>query len=89
VCDHLILLSQGKAVLTGDIDDLVTGHRILVGSSAAEPPVAAGAVIHRSSTERQASLLVRGDADEVPGWHVEPPSLDALIRGYLRAARGR
>jgi ABC-2 type transport system ATP-binding protein len=89
VCDHLVLLSQGKAILTGNIDELVAGHRILVGPSAAEPPVAADAVVHRTSTERQASLLVRGDADELPGWHVEPPSLDALVRGYLRGARGR
>jgi ABC-2 type transport system ATP-binding protein len=84
-----VLLSQGRVVLTGQIEDLVEEHRILVGPSSAEPPVGAGAVVHSSSTERQTSLLVHGHADEMAGWHVETPSLDALIRGYLRAARGR
>lgn len=87
VCDHLVLLSDGQLVLTGQIEDLIGGHRVLIGPATAELPVSAGAVIHRGGTERQTSLLVRGHPEQVPGWDQEAPNLDALILGYLRTRR--
>jgi ABC-2 type transport system ATP-binding protein len=89
VCDHLVLLSDGRLALAGQIEDLIDGHRVLIGPAAAELPIREDAVIHRGGTERQTLLFVRGHPDRVPGWDQEAPSLDALILGYLRTGRAR
>jgi ABC-2 type transport system ATP-binding protein len=87
VGDHLVLLGKGTVVLTGPIDDLVADHRVLVGPAAVDPPITADLVVNRTGTERQTSLLVRGHADETPGWGEQTPGLDAIVLGYLRASR--
>jgi ABC-2 type transport system ATP-binding protein len=87
VCDHLVLLGRGTVALTGAIDEILAGHRILVGSGAADPAISRDVVVHRSGTERQTSLLVRGRADPVDGWYEQAPDLEAVVLGYLRAAR--
>jgi ABC-2 type transport system ATP-binding protein len=89
VCDHLILLSAGQISLAGRIDDLIGEHRVLIGPAAAQPPISTDTVVHRGGTERQTALLVRGHTDQAPGWDSEAASLDTLILGYLRTARGR
>ncbi|GAA0643005.1 ABC transporter ATP-binding protein [Kutzneria viridogrisea] len=86
VCDHLVLLIGGAVRLTGPIEDLLAEHRVLVGPASRAASV--DGVVQASSTERQATLLVRGES--VPeGWAGEQPTLEALVLGYLRAARAR
>jgi len=86
VCDHLLLVAAGRVRLAGDVDDVLAAHRVLVGPRDQESAVT-GSVVSASRTERQAALLVHGAAPAPPGWLAEPPDLESLVVGYLRAAR--
>nr|WP_062341660.1 ABC transporter ATP-binding protein [Herbidospora sakaeratensis] len=85
VCDHLILVSQGRVQVAGDIEELVAAHRLLVGP-AGGPPAGSYDVVGRSDTERQTTLLVRlrGPVHD-PRWTARELSLEDLVLGYLRA----
>src|SRR3984885_2471904 len=89
VADYLILLSQGRVQVAGEVDDLLASHRMLTGP-AAEAGRQAGRlnVVHARRGGAQAHLLVRtnGTADPVPsGWDTHPVSLEELSLAYLRA----
>jgi ABC-2 type transport system ATP-binding protein len=87
VCDHLLLLANGRVHLAGDVESLLAQHQLLIGP-AESMPFAASAVVERRVTGRQASVLLRtpwsGSAD---GWTRVTPSLEELTLAYLRAAR--
>jgi ABC-2 type transport system ATP-binding protein len=88
VCDHILLLDEGRVQLDGDIDEVLAAHRILVGPAAAESTVA-GTLVSATRTERQSTLLLR-EAEPAPaGWAGTEPDLEALVLGYLRASRER
>jgi ABC-2 type transport system ATP-binding protein len=84
ICDHLLLLSEGRVRLAGDVEDLLAEHRLLVGPRTLEVPP--DVVVERRDTERQSTLLVRGLAD-LPDAEVHEPSLEELALGYFRAGR--
>ncbi|QUQ72391.1 ABC transporter ATP-binding protein [Kutzneria sp. CA-103260] len=88
VCDHLLLVAEGRVQLVGDVEDVLADHRVLIGPPATESSVP-GTVVSASRTERQATLLVRGGTDVPDGWAAEQPDLEALVMGYLRASRER
>ncbi|MFC3895883.1 ATP-binding cassette domain-containing protein [Lentzea rhizosphaerae] len=88
VCDHLLLIDDGRVQVDGDIEEVLAQHRILVGPAADESAVE-GTLISATRTERQATLLVR-EARPVPkGWAGTEPDLESLVMGYLRASRER
>ena len=85
VCDHLVILSQGRVQLAGDIDALREQHRLLVGPRM-DPAVAAAdpAVVSARHAGRETALLVRRDGATPPaGWRSEPVSLEELVLAYL------
>jgi ABC-2 type transport system ATP-binding protein len=86
VCDSLLLLSSANVQLTGQIEDILAGHRWVVGP-ADEVGLASKfhSVIHASSTLRQVSLLVKLDCPLVlsDSWTVRAPSLEDIVLGYL------
>jgi ABC-2 type transport system ATP-binding protein len=88
VADYLVLLSEGRVQVAGEVDGLLASHRVLTGP-AAEAGAQAGRlnVVHARRGEVQAHLLVRmnGTADPVPsGWDAHPVSLEELALAYLR-----
>ena len=88
VADYLVLLSQGRVQVAGEVDGLLASHRVLTGP-AAEAGTQAGRlnVVHARRGGVQAHLLVRmnGAADPVPsGWDAHPVSLEELALAYLR-----
>jgi ABC-2 type transport system ATP-binding protein len=89
VADYLILLSGGRLQVAGEVDDLLSSHRMLTGP-AAEADRYAGQ-LHVVQTRRaaaQAHLLVQTSdpAGPVPpGWEAHPVSLEELVLAYLRA----
>jgi ABC-2 type transport system ATP-binding protein len=88
VCDHLLLIDEGRVQVDGDIEEVLARHRILVGPAADESAVG-GTLISATRTERQSTLLLR-DAERAPeGWAGAEPDLEALVMGYLRASRER
>jgi ABC-type multidrug transport system ATPase subunit len=87
VCDSLIVLSAANVKLAGELDDIMAGHRLVVGP-VAEKTLASSQhfVIGCSQTERQVSMLVRLDGTLVLGdaWSVTEPSLEEIVLAYLQ-----
>jgi ABC-2 type transport system ATP-binding protein len=85
VCDHLVVLNDGRVTLTGDIDTLLAEHRLLVGPRTATDPDRAGAVVEAVHSDRHTTLLVRdGALTPAPGWQAQPVALEDLVLAYLR-----
>jgi ABC-2 type transport system ATP-binding protein len=87
VADYLILLSQGRVQVVGEVDDLLAGHRILTAPTAEADNYADRPVVHLRRAEAQTHLLVRATADDAvpPGWEAHPVGLEELTLAYLRA----
>ncbi|WNV89435.1 ABC transporter ATP-binding protein [Umezawaea sp. Da 62-37] len=85
ICDHLLLLSEGRVQLAGDVEDLLAEHRLLIGPRSLDVPAAA--VVERRDTERQSTVLVRGVDLPPPDAEAHVPTLEELALGYLRAGR--
>jgi len=86
VADYLILMSQGRVQLAGEVDDLLASHRMLTGPTAEAGNYAERPVVHVRRAEAQAHLLVRATADDpIPrGWEAHPVGLEELALAYLR-----
>ena len=88
VADYLVLLSDGRVQVAGEVDDLLARHRVLTGPSAQADRYAERlTVVHARRGEAQAHLLVRtnGGASPVPqGWEAHPVGLEELALAYLR-----
>jgi len=86
VADYLILLSQGRVQVAGEVDDLLASHRMLTGPTAEADTYAERPVVHMRRAGAQAHLLVRASADDPvpPGWEAHPVGLEELALAYLR-----
>src|SRR5260370_15915644 len=88
VADYLILVSRGRAQVTGEVDDLLARHRVLTGPATeadrfAERP----GVVHAWRGAAQAHPLIRTNPTTYPvspGWAAHPGSLEGLALAYLR-----
>lgn len=89
VCDYLVILSQGRVQLAGDIEELVGSHALVVGprrdDAAANP-----SAIEVIQTERQTTQLVRTSQPEpahvcADGSTVRPATLEEIVLAYMRA----
>jgi ABC-2 type transport system ATP-binding protein len=86
VCDHLVLVTDGRLQLVGEIDALLDAHRVLTGPGM-DLPSRLG-VVHVDRGERVAHVLARVDsAEPMPGWEAHPVGLEELVLGYLRRAQ--
>ena len=85
VCDYLVIISQGRVQVAGDIDELMGTHHLLVGPRTDDGTAPSGVeVIKTSHTERQTSLWVRGRVANLDdGWREQPLSLEELVITYL------
>jgi ABC-2 type transport system ATP-binding protein len=86
VADYLILLSQGRVQMAGEVDELLAGHRLLTGPAAEADRYNDRPVVHVRRGQAQAHLLVRaGFGDPVPpGWEAHAVGLEELALAYLR-----
>ncbi|RKT86478.1 ABC-2 type transport system ATP-binding protein [Saccharopolyspora antimicrobica] len=83
VCDHLVLLGNGRVRLDGSVADLVAGHRVLRGDG--QPPVAPGEIIDSSrSGHEQVLLTKRSGPVAAPGWREHTPRLNDIALAYMR-----
>jgi len=85
VCDHLVILSQGRTQLVGPIDDVLRGHRLLTGPRTDAAAVArVHEVIRESHTERQTTLLVRANGHVYDSsWQLHEVDLEEVVLAYL------
>jgi ABC-2 type transport system ATP-binding protein len=84
--DYLIMVSQGRVQVAGEVDAILASHRMLTGPAAEADRYAEHAVVHVRRAGAQAHLLVRATADDsVPrGWESQPVGLEELALAYLR-----
>jgi ABC-2 type transport system ATP-binding protein len=85
VCDYLIILSASHVQLAGDIQEMTSTHKRLVGPRQDESAVAGvHDVIEASHTERQTTLLVRVNGHLFDSsWDVQEVSLEDIVLAYL------
>jgi ABC-2 type transport system ATP-binding protein len=87
ICDYVVMLSDGRVQLAGQVDAVLAGHRVLTG-----PPdqvsrlPATLAPVRIAQAGAQAHLLVRttGGPQPVPrGFTAQPAVLEELVLAYL------
>nr|WP_042187631.1 ABC transporter ATP-binding protein [Kibdelosporangium sp. MJ126-NF4]CEL18234.1 Methionine ABC transporter ATP-binding protein [Kibdelosporangium sp. MJ126-NF4]CTQ90535.1 Methionine ABC transporter ATP-binding protein [Kibdelosporangium sp. MJ126-NF4] len=88
VCDHILLIDDGRVQVDGDIEEVLAEHRILVGPVTDESAVE-GTLVSATRTERQSTMLLRAAEQTPEGWADTEPDLESLVMGYLRASRER
>ncbi|MEU4095252.1 ABC transporter ATP-binding protein [Streptomyces sp. NPDC026673] len=82
VCDHLLLLGEGRVRLAGGTDELLAAHRRITGTGADLGP---HTVVEEHVSGRGRTALVRpGGALDGDGWLVEEPTLEELVLAHLR-----
>lgn len=87
-CDHLIVLAGGRVQLAGDIDTLLTGHRVLTGPAhQATSHIPSEVIVGIETTARQATVLI-DDPALLPGpdWVTQPATVEDIVLAHLRAA---
>jgi ABC-2 type transport system ATP-binding protein len=84
-CDYLIVLSESRVQVLGEVDELLSRHKILIGPRRNGERVAGvDVVVQASHTDRQTTMLVRSDAEITdPSWTVHPVGLEELVLAYL------
>jgi len=85
VCDHMMVLARGRFRLIDDTNDIVKTHKILIGPRERAGSISGVAqVLHQSTTDRQATLLVRTNGPIIdPSWMVNQASLEDVVLAYL------
>ncbi|MBM3933630.1 MAG: ABC transporter ATP-binding protein [SAR202 cluster bacterium] len=86
VCDSMLLVYGGRMQIFGEVDQILAGHRIVIGPVGEEALASkVHEVIHQSRAEKQVSTLVKLDGPLVLGdrWAVHEPSLEDIVLGYL------
>ncbi|MDH6521539.1 ABC-2 type transport system ATP-binding protein [Streptomyces sp. SAI-135] len=87
VCDHLVVLADGRVRLTGEADDLVADHYRLTGSreDLAELPDTTE-VVKSEHTGGRSTLIVHSPGPVPYGIRAEHPDLEDVILAYLERA---
>jgi ABC-2 type transport system ATP-binding protein len=85
VCDHVVVLTEGRAHLTAEVDQALSAHLIAVGAS--DDVAALDDIIDVRTAGHDATALIRS-AEPLLGaggltWH--RPTFEELLLGYLRA----
>jgi ABC-2 type transport system ATP-binding protein len=87
VCDYLIVLTESRVQLAGEVASLLAAHRRISGPQRDPQTLPSGMqVIEQRHTGRQSTFLVRCEDPVLdPAWTVTPVSLDDLVIAYMGA----
>ena len=85
VCDYIVLLSDGRVRLEGNVEGLIESHRLLTG---AKRPLGnirnVTQIVRARHSGRQSTLLVRSEGPIVdPTWAVDHVGLEELLLAYM------
>ena len=91
VCDHLVILADGRTQVAGPIEDLLASHRLLTGPRSEAGRVArAHDVVRESHSAHQTTLLVRASGHVYDArWQVHELELEEIVLAYLGQGRAR
>ncbi|MYU33329.1 ATP-binding cassette domain-containing protein [Streptomyces sp. SID8358] len=87
ICDYLLVIANGGLRLAGEVDELRAAHALLdVPGAGPSPALPSHRVIESRRGEGRPGVLVRLDGPMgYGGPAAEPPTLEELLLGYLRA----
>ncbi len=85
VCDRLVIINHGLLQLSGDLEELLSSHQLLIGPRLPEGAKPPGVdVVKEQHGERQSSFWVRGAPPALPaGWRAERLPLEEIVIAYL------
>jgi len=88
VCEHIVILVNGRPRLTGDTEDLIDSHVVAIGPSNKSVSALDGELIEARHAERQTIRLLRGPGPSRvdDGTVVRPATLEEIVVGYMRPA---
>jgi ABC-2 type transport system ATP-binding protein len=88
VCDHIVLLSEGRVRLEGNVEALLESHRLITGARRPLGRIRGVAeIVRERAGGRQLTLLARVDGPVVdPSWSVDPIGLEELLLAYMAPA---
>ena len=89
VSDHIVLLSDGHLRLQGDVDSLLSSHRLLSGARRPLGRIAGvQEIVRQTFSGRQMTLLarVKGRVAD-PSWSVDEIGLEDLLLAYMAPER--
>jgi ABC-2 type transport system ATP-binding protein len=88
VCDHLVILVDGRPRLAGDTEELIGSHVVAIGPRTESGSPVDGELIEARHAERQTIRLLRGPgpARVDDGTVVRPATLEEIVVGYMRPA---
>ncbi|MFJ2771273.1 ABC transporter ATP-binding protein [Streptomyces sp. NPDC087300] len=88
VCDHVIVLTDSRVQVAGEIEELQAAHHRLTrpGAVTAPPDLPADChIVTFERTDQQTTVLVRGDAAaRTTSWSINRPSLEDIVLAYMR-----
>jgi ABC-2 type transport system ATP-binding protein len=88
VCDTIVLLSDGRVRLEGNVDELLGSHRLLTGARRPLGTIhGVESIVRERYSGRQSTLLVRTNGPVLdPTWSVDEIGLDELLLAYMAPA---
>jgi len=92
VCDHVVLLRDGRVQLAGEIDALLASHRLLVSPRGVSRAIAVGSdVVRVEHSDQQTRLLVKGIPGVTwhPRWNGHAVGFEELVLAYLEEPRDK
>lgn len=88
VCDHVVVLAEGRVLLAGEVESALATHAVAVGPSDAISALGGVEIVDVRTAGRDATALIRAAgplAAEGLSWH--RPTLEELLLGHLRSQR--
>ncbi len=88
VCEHIVVLVDGRPRLAGDTDVLIESHVVAIGPRTTDDSSPDGELIEARHAERQTIRLLRGPGPSRvdDGTIVRPATLEEIVLGYMRPA---
>ncbi|MFD4785927.1 ABC transporter ATP-binding protein [Streptomyces sp. NPDC058459] len=91
LCDYLLLVAEGGLRLAGDVDEIISVHRMLSAPTAHVPTDSDGlpaslrdhTVVYSNGDHRFTTALVRPGGPLDPVWDVTAPTLEEVVLAYL------
>ncbi|WEH42124.1 ABC transporter ATP-binding protein [Streptomyces sp. NBC_01218] len=88
MCDHLVVVSEGRLRMAGDTDVLVPAHSLVTGLTVGgglPPELSRHTVIESRVRGRQFQALVRPEGPLTGDWQISEPSLEEVLLAHLRS----
>jgi ABC-2 type transport system ATP-binding protein len=85
VCDHLVVLAEGRVRLAGDVDVLLAEHHLLSGARRDVDALPGGQqVVQATHSDKQTTVLVHTTEPILdPRWTITPIGLEDLVLAYM------